>query len=171
MHHPGLPLYPHCTYLFSHFLLSSQICPSPWSFLQICLSLVYQGPLRGNSLKKNPRNSYLSCCFETRSHYVALTGLKFPLYTKLAVHSRKSSCLCLQNAGTKGMCHHQAQTPGTCRFSLSRPGWPGTHCGDQTGFELGRGEEDGGGAPFCSMSAGIKSSELPYLPRTPGTLK
>lgn len=58
------------------------------------------------------------------------------------------------------MCYHQAQTPGTCRISLSKPGWSGTHYGDQTGFELG-GESGGvggweGGTLFCSMSAGIK---------------
>lgn len=43
--------------------------------------------------------------FETRSHYVALTGLELAMKPKLALNSEIHS-LHLSSAGIKGRCHH-----------------------------------------------------------------
>jgi hypothetical protein len=39
-----------------------------------------------------------------QSHYVALTGLKFTGWTRLALSSHKSTFLCLFRAGVIGLC-------------------------------------------------------------------
>lgn len=54
----------------------------------------------------------LLCPFESGSHYIALAGLELDMYTRLALDSQRSICLCLPSAAIKGVC---ATTP--CIFS------------------------------------------------------
>lgn len=44
--------------------------------------------------------------FETGSYCVALMGLKFTIYPKLALQSKTVTCFCLLRAGMKDKCHH-----------------------------------------------------------------
>lgn len=45
---------------------------------------------------------------ESMSHYLAMTGLKIPMYTKLASNSKKFTFLYFGSPRIKGL-HHQAQ--------------------------------------------------------------
>lgn len=44
--------------------------------------------------------------FERGTRFESLAGLEFIVFTKLALNSQSSVCVCFLWAGTKGLCHH-----------------------------------------------------------------
>lgn len=83
--------------------------------------------------------------FETGSFYIFLVVQELTVWTRLALNSQRSSCLCLLKAGIKTMCHHtwlELFDPiRICalfwdRISLDSPGWLGMWDEDKAGLEL-----------------------------------
>jgi hypothetical protein len=46
------------------------------------------------------------CCFSRQGFSVALANLKLTLYTRPALNSQRSACLCLLSAGIRSVHHH-----------------------------------------------------------------